>query len=130
VVCAGAPLTLMCGKANRVPAAGLILDAASLGFLPWNWPPAKIFIGDVGSGYLRYVIAVLVCRVMRGDRIHQAHRSHADQWAARRWGSHRRVIVAVMVLNVMWLLSCASLATEHPDYAVQSLSSPLIPLSP
>jgi len=57
VACAGALLILMCGRSNGVPAAGLILGAASLGFLPWNWPPAKIFMGDVGSGYIGYFSA-------------------------------------------------------------------------
>jgi Fuc2NAc and GlcNAc transferase len=129
-----------------------------VGFLLWNWPPAKIFMGDVGSGYLGYVIAVLalaaarddpvalwvwlilggvffvdatvtlVRRVLRGDRIHQAHRSHAYQWLARRWGSHRRVIVIVTILNLLWLLPCAFLATLHPDHAVAIAVVALAPL--
>ncbi len=35
------------------------LAAASAGFLVWNWQPARIFMGDVGSAFLGYVIAVL-----------------------------------------------------------------------
>lgn len=35
------------------------LAAAAAGFLVWNWQPAKIFMGDVGSAFLGYVIAVL-----------------------------------------------------------------------
>src|SRR5208282_6074752 len=37
-----------------------MLAAASLGFLVWNWPPAKIFMGDVGSGFLGFTLGVLV----------------------------------------------------------------------
>src|SRR5215469_7537140 len=37
----------------------VIVAAASAGFLAWNWPPARIFMGDVGSGYLGYTIGVL-----------------------------------------------------------------------
>jgi UDP-N-acetylmuramyl pentapeptide phosphotransferase/UDP-N-acetylglucosamine-1-phosphate transferase len=37
----------------------LLLAAGSLGFLPHNWPPARIFMGDVGSAFLGYSFAVL-----------------------------------------------------------------------
>jgi Fuc2NAc and GlcNAc transferase len=115
-------------------------------------------MGDVGSGYLGYVVAVLalaatrenpaalwiwlilgavffvdatvtlVRRMVRGDRVHQAHRSHAYQWLARRWGSHRRVTVAVMMLNLIWLLPCAFVVTLHPDHAVAIAVVALAPL--
>ena len=35
----------------------------------WNWPPAKIFIGDVGSGYLGYVIVALAVAAMRDNSV-------------------------------------------------------------
>jgi len=38
---------------------GLLLAATSLGFLGHNWPPARIFMGDVGSAFLGYTFAVL-----------------------------------------------------------------------
>ncbi|NJP04118.1 MAG: glycosyltransferase family 4 protein [Chloroflexaceae bacterium] len=38
---------------------GLLLTASSLGFLGHNWPPARIFMGDVGSAFLGYSFAVL-----------------------------------------------------------------------
>jgi Fuc2NAc and GlcNAc transferase len=129
----------------------LIAGAACLGFLPWNWPPARIFMGDIGSGYLGYVIAVIaihssqtssvdihacsvniyawlilggvffidatltLCRrLVRRDRVYEAHRTHAYQWLARRWGSHAKVTVAVIVVNIAWLLPCAAFAVEYP----------------
>jgi glycosyltransferase WbpL len=158
IACAGALLALVGGNSAAVPATGLVFGAACVGFLVWNWPPARIFMGDVGSGYLGYVIAVLalaatrddpvalwvwlilgggffvdatvtlVRRLVRGDRVHKAHRSHAYQWLARRWGSHRRVTVAVMMLNLIWLLPCAFLATLHPDHAVAIAVVALVPL--
>lgn len=118
----------------------LVLGAACCGFLLWNWPPAKIFMGDVGSGYLGYVIGVLtlaashqrpadlwvwlilagaffvdatvtlIRRLARGEKVYHAHRSHAYQWLARRWKSHGRVTVSVIVINLVWLLPCAFLA--------------------
>jgi UDP-N-acetylmuramyl pentapeptide phosphotransferase/UDP-N-acetylglucosamine-1-phosphate transferase len=42
-----------------VAALGLLLAATSLGFLGHNWPPARIFMGDVGSAFLGYTFAVL-----------------------------------------------------------------------
>jgi UDP-N-acetylmuramyl pentapeptide phosphotransferase/UDP-N-acetylglucosamine-1-phosphate transferase len=41
--------------------AGIVLAMACLGFLPFNFPRARIFMGDVGSGALGYAIAGLVC---------------------------------------------------------------------
>ena len=40
----------------------LCLAVACLGFLIWNWPPAQIFMGDVGSGFLGFVLAGLALR--------------------------------------------------------------------
>jgi len=125
-------------------APGLVVGAACLGFLKWNWPPASIFMGDIGSGYLGYVIAVIAIhstqtsainpytwlilggvffvdatltlsrRLFRGERVYQAHRTHAYQWLARRWGSHSSVTIAVIIINLLWLLPCAALTVKFP----------------
>lgn len=106
---------------NSLAAVAAILAASSGGFLVWNWPPAKIFLGDVGSGPIGYMIAALalasenhqsvpltafaiiygvfICdasvtlirRFLRGRRITEAHRDHAYQRLTRAWGSHRPV---------------------------------------
>lgn len=59
-MCAGVALLALfsTGVAYIAPAA-IVIGAASCGFLLWNWPPARIFMGDVGSGYLGFVLAVL-----------------------------------------------------------------------
>ncbi len=136
----------------------LVLAAACGGFLLWNWPPAKIFLGDVGSGYLGYLIAVLALasartnpvavwiwlilggaffvdatvtlsgRILRRDRVYEAHRSHAYQRLARRWSSHRRVTLVLLVLNVAWLFPWARFAARHPKTAVAALAAALVPL--
>lgn len=54
-----AVLALFSGGVAYIAAAAAVIGAASCGFLLWNWPPAKIFMGDVGSGYLGFVFAVL-----------------------------------------------------------------------
>jgi len=136
----------------------LVTGAACLGFLRWNWPPAAIFMGDVGSGFLGYVIAVIavhssqtsainffawlilggvffvdatltLCRrLLRRERVHQAHRTHAYQWLARRWGSHSRVTTAVIVVNLVWLLPCAALTVKFPGSAWWICILALVPL--
>lgn len=130
---------------NEVAAPGarlwitpLVLASATLGFLMWNWPPAKIFMGDVGSGFLGLMLAALslqaawvvdrlfwswvillgvfvvdatltlIRRVARGERFYEAHRSHAFQHAARP-GAHAPVTLAVGAINLCWLLPLALL---------------------
>lgn len=115
----------------------LILAAAVLGFLFWNFPPAKIFMGDAGSGFLGIALGImslqaawvspalfwawlillgvfivdatvtLTRRFLRGDKVYEAHRSHAYQFASRRYGRHRPVTLAVAAINVLWLFPLA-----------------------
>src|SRR6266550_4970244 len=54
----GGGLLLVAGDVGLAFVAFLIAAAAT-GFLPWNWQPAKIFMGDVGSGLLGFYFAVL-----------------------------------------------------------------------
>lgn len=156
LVAAGAALLL--GPSSGVVAAALILATACAGFLAWNWPPARIFLGDVGSGYLGFVISVLAIasaragtalpwvwlilsgafladatitlarRLVQGERVYEAHRSHAYQWLARRWRSHLRVTLAVVLLNLLWLLPCATLAAKHPTDAAWIAVAALLPV--
>lgn len=68
-VAAGAALLLALAGGSRETTLLLVLAAGCLGFLVWNWPPAKIFMGDVGSGFLGFVLAALALRtsVFRHD---------------------------------------------------------------
>lgn len=115
----------------------LCLTMAVVGFLIWNFPPARIFMGDAGSGFLGIVLGVLsiqagwassqffwawiillgvfivdatltlVRRLTRGDKVYEAHRSHAYQFASRRFGRHLPVTLAVVAINLFWLLPIA-----------------------
>jgi Fuc2NAc and GlcNAc transferase len=123
------------------------LAAAVLAFLAFNWQPAKIFMGDVGSTFLGYMTAVLVLlevaggwlgpwealilaaafatdgtvtllrRALRGEAIMTAHRRHAYQHLARRFGSHQRVVLAFAAVNLCWLLPVALFAHALPGIA-------------
>ena len=126
------------GEEWQVP---ILLASATTGFLAWNWPPARIFMGDVGSGFVGLALAAmslraawvnptlfwgwiillgvfvvdatvtLVRRVARGETFSEAHRSHAYQHAARRLAGHRTVTLVVGAINVVWLLPIALLVT-------------------
>lgn len=150
---------LVGARMDAVPAAACVIALATGGFLCWNWPPARVFLGDVGSGYLGYVIGVLalasartdpvalwvwlilggvffvdatatLCRrVLRGERASEAHRSHAYQWLARRWGSHSKVTVAALAVNLVWLLPWATLTAKFPTYGALSVLAALAPLT-
>lgn len=158
VTFAGVAIALLTGASGALAALALIVGAACCGFLLWNWPPAKIFMGDAGSGYIGYMIAVqallagqdspaglfvwlilgalffvdatvtLVRRLLRRERVYEAHRSHAYQWLARRWNSHRRVTLLAIALNVLWLLPCALLASLHPQWAFSLTLLALLPV--
>lgn len=155
---AGAALMTMAGVSDGVPEASLVVAGASCGFLVWNWPPAKIFMGDVGSGYLGYVIAVfavaatrehpaalfvwlilgaaffvdalvtLVRRLARRERVYEAHRMHAYQWLSRRWASHRRATLTFLAINLGWLLPLAWYANRRPDLSTWIAVAALFPL--
>ena len=129
--------------ARREPSLALIavlLAAAAAGFLVWNWPPARLFMGDVGSGFLGFFFGglavasenthalpallwllllgpffidatvTLLRRMARGERWYAAHRTHAYQRAAQAGWSHRRVTAAVVGLSAALGLLAALVA--------------------
>jgi Fuc2NAc and GlcNAc transferase len=67
----------------------------------WSWLILfGVFIVDADITLLR--------RLARGERVHEAHRSHAYQHAAVACRGHKRVVLAVGVLNVVWLFPLAA----------------------
>lgn len=144
-------------SATRMPL--LVLAGAGAGFLALNWPPARIFMGDVGSGFIGFALAALafvahtegslsiwasailmgvfiadatvtlLVRLARGDSVVQAHRTHAYQRLARRWGAHRPVTLGTLAVNLLWLLPWAWLADSHPAYAAPACLVALLPLA-
>jgi Fuc2NAc and GlcNAc transferase len=55
----GATIALALGTPGELAPIAIASGIACLGFLMWNWPPARIFMGDAGSGYVGYILAVL-----------------------------------------------------------------------
>ena len=54
---------------NAVAFVEMTVAGACLGFLPWNFPRARIFLGDVGSGALGFFVPMLALLAMRGQGI-------------------------------------------------------------
>lgn len=135
--CLGACLLYWLSGLDSLIWGPLLLAASVAGFLYWNFPPARIFMGDAGSGFLGIVLGgfslqaawvsapmlwawlillgvfivdatfTLFRRLLRGDKVYEAHRSHAYQFASRRFGKHLPVTLAVCAINLFWLLPIA-----------------------
>lgn len=125
----------------------LCVAASTVGFLILNWPPAKIFMGDVGSTWLAFMIfafalmtiqagwlsyttwlvlaavfvtdatVTLLTRLLRGERWYEAHRSHAYQKLACRCGLHSPVTFGTIAVNVFWVSPLAVVCTALPHWA-------------
>ncbi|MGB5309316.1 MAG: glycosyltransferase family 4 protein [Arenicellales bacterium] len=110
----------------------IAVAGASVGFMRWNWSPAKIFMGDVGSlalGAFFAIIAIigttrldipflaflilyavyladsgvtLLHRIIKKEKWWQAHRSHFYQRAVQSGFSHAQVSLSVMALNIIF----------------------------
>ncbi len=121
------------------------LAAAALGFLPWNWHPARVFLGDAGSvplgfaaGWLLLLLAsrgywasalllplyyladaslTLLSRLLRGERVWRAHRSHFYQRALGADGNHAAVSLWILAGN-LGLIAAAVTAVWHPEPAL------------
>ncbi|MDQ2078347.1 glycosyltransferase family 4 protein [Marinimicrobium sp. ABcell2] len=119
----------------------LALAASVLGFLVWNYPPAKIFMGDVGSAFIGLVLGLLmvtssqqderlfwawlillgtfivdatvtlVTRVLHGEVFYEAHRSHAYQYLSRKLRQHKPVTLLYGAVNLVWLFPVALMVT-------------------
>lgn len=115
------------------------LCLTTFGFLIWNFPSAKIFMGDAGSGFIGLTLGLfsiaaahidqslfwgwiillgvfivdatvtLTRRAFSGRTIYEAHRSHAYQYLSRRLDSHKPVSIAIGIINLIWLFPMALL---------------------
>lgn len=134
------------------------LFSATLGFMLLNLPPAKLFMGDVGSTFLGFFIGLialvshyqeslsvwvwvllmggfiadttytLIARAFSGQRLTEGHSTHAFQHLARRFGKHWQVVTVYMAVNIVWLFPIAWLAVIRPEYGVLLAISGIVPL--
>ena len=134
-ICGGLLLFAIVGDGADSTAALLTagIIGAAIGFLVWNWSPARIFLGDVGSvplGYLsgflllelatrgRWKIALILPlyfladatitlfrRLLSGERVWEPHRQHFYQRAVRNGLGHADVVKRVIAANLL-LIGC------------------------
>ena len=146
LICLCAALLSFLAGAASVAFFWIVIAGILLGFLTQNWAPAKIFLGDTGSGPIGFLVATglvycasvgiiapmlglillspllcdasvtLVRRVWRGERWYQGHRTHAYQILSRRWG-HSKVVLAWLAAWAAWVVPSALVAQSRPELA-------------
>lgn len=136
----------------------MILAASTCGFLYWNFPNAKLFMGDSGSLLLGFCLGLLAIepakenlnltiawiimlavfivdatytlfyRIMSGQAFSQAHRSHTYQKCAIKYQSHARVTLIAVGINLVWLLPLAMATAANLLHPFAGLTIAYIPL--
>ena len=140
-------LLSLCAESMALAASAFIVASSAGGFLCYNFPPAKIFMGDCGSSVLGFLIAALslwadstgvvplwvsviifspfvadatytLCRrSLAGEKVWTAHRSHVYQRLAQSGWSHFRVLIHAYVL--MSLAAISAIFAMHASVGVQ-----------
>jgi len=158
VCCGGALMAWLVMPDSAAWMSPIVLASAVSGFLVWNFPPARIFMGDAGSGFLGIMLALLsvqaawvdarllwawlillgvfivdatvtLCRrVLRGEKFYVAHHSHAYQYASRLRGAHRPVTLAIGAINIFWLMPVAGLVALGKLDGIVGLMAAYLPL--
>jgi len=127
---------MLAGQQEAPVLMALVAAGAACGFLVWNWHPAKMFMGDVGSIPMGYALGWLLIglaaaghlfpalilplyfvadasftitkRALRREKIWEAHREHLYQVAVQGGRSHARVTSLVIVINIVLIAAAAS----------------------
>ena len=147
--CVGAGAALIAFLAPNLdlpaPVYGVTIAAAALGFLIWNWNPAKVFLGDVGSVPLGFMLGWILLdmaaaglwasalilplyyladatitlgkRALRGENILRAHREHFYQHAVQSGKGHAQISLTILVGNLV-LMALAVAALTWPWLAL------------
>lgn len=146
-VTAAAASILLINGAYPLGLLSALLCAATAGFVYFNWPPARVFLGDSGSSFFSYTIAALILgslwsdgmslwtwlillgyfvvdttvtlliRLVTVKKWYRAHRSHAYQNLARIWENHLKVVQLVLLIELFWLFPLALLSVWMHEIA-------------
>ena len=158
VAAAAALLIFWQAPGSGLSLALLLIAAATAGFLWWNWPHARIFMGDGGSGWLGFMLgAIALCslfsgvlslwpwlillgvfivdasatlarRLLCGEAVFRPHRSHAYQRWSRYFNSHNVVTIITLLINLLWLFPLAVIAVAFPAFGMAWLIVAWAPL--
>jgi len=124
----------------------LIIIASSTGFLIWNWPPARIFMGDIGSCLLGFIYSIIIIetyinnmlplsiwlilfsvficdasltlllRVASGKKWYRAHRQHGYQLYILMGKTHKQLICVILGINIIILYPTSFFAFNYVEY--------------
>lgn len=149
-ICAGLFLGFLFLLSHQPGQAGLsfLIIASTGGFLYWNWPPARIFMGDVGSCFTGFyfgslsiigeitdsvnivvfiiLLGVFICdatltlllRILKKEKWYRAHKSHAYQRLAQMGISHKQIALGLIIVNVILLWPAAYVAYRWEQLSV------------
>jgi len=149
-VFAGGVLAVLIFRSGDTQAAVIsaLLAAACAGFLPWNLGRARVFMGDVASGPLGFVIGALlvygvhsgelaapvawlvmlvflcdasltlITRVIRGERWYTPHKQHLYQRLIGRGWSHGGVLALYQTVNLLLVTPAIAVAVNFPASAM------------
>lgn len=156
--CLGAAILLVVSTDSDLWLVVAVLAAAVFGFMYFNLPPAKIFLGDVGSGFIGFTIGAislvvakdeplvawamiillgvfvadatvtLLRRLLAREHVYMAHRTHAYQHLSKKLNLHLPVSLGVGTINILFLLPIAWLVTESTLKPLAGLLIAYVPL--
>ena len=134
-ICTGIILAHFLNKSEYFPIFEILIISTCSAFLYWNWNPAKIFLGDVGSIVLGFICILslywlylegntwhwvlslpmyyildttltLIIRFVEGKKIWEAHREHYYQKAVQSGMSHSKVVLYITILQLLIIFTC------------------------
>jgi Fuc2NAc and GlcNAc transferase len=144
------------GSSNFITIYSLLLIVC-LGFLPFNFPVAKLFMGDAGSIFLGFIfgstvlvilfnnylsiwtvisvfsymladtLSTNIIRLLTVKKWYGVHRSHAYQNLARVLNNHTKVTSGIMLYNTFYILPLTLFTLWYPDFAVYSAIAAILP---
>ena len=156
--CLGAAILLVVSTDSDLWLLVAVMAAAIFGFMYFNLPPAKIFLGDVGSGFIGFTIGAislvvgkdeplvawsmiillsvfvtdatvtLLRRLLNREHVYVAHRTHAYQHLSKKLNHHLPVSVGIGAINMFFLLPIAWLVSESVIVPIFGLLISYVPL--
>jgi Fuc2NAc and GlcNAc transferase len=136
----------------------LIVIFSLMGFLIWNFPKAKIFMGDAGSYFLGSIIFILsivslnknvtfffswiiifavffvdatstlIRRLLNKENLFQAHKKHIYQIVSMKYNSHVKASLSIILINFLWLFPISYLVMSNKINVVYGLILAYFPL--
>lgn len=147
-VCLFLGLLFLLSGQHGLAVINFIVVMATAGFLYWNWPPARIFMGDVGSCFIGFffgsqiiiseksdsvtavvfliLLGVFICdatftlimRIVKNEKWYSAHKSHAYQRIVQMGMSHKQLVLSLLVINVFFLWPMAYIAFRWEQLSI------------